>query len=278
LLGGLQQDRQREPSSKHKSKKCCAREPAPFDVGPPPVYSIQALQRFQMASAVEAYLSTSEKSFSAIRRFTLHDQIVSRVRDLILQGTLVPGSRIVEGTLGRELGVSRTPLREALKTLAGEGLIDFAPGRGAVVHAISARQAQDILEVLTGLEAVAGRHAAVRATDAEISELRRMHNEMVACFDRRDRLAYYKINFEIHARIGELSHNPELIALHRQYSARVKRLRFSGSATVEKWQAAIAEHEAMIVALEARDANALADVLRDHMRLIWERLRHLIEA
>jgi DNA-binding GntR family transcriptional regulator len=230
-----------------------------------------------MATAVQALQSTPDHATDAIRRVTLHDQIVSRVRDLILEGTLPPGSRVVEGALGSQLGVSRTPLREALKTLAGEGLIDFAPGRGAVVHAISTRQAQDILEVLTGLEAVAGRHAAVRATNAEIAELRRMHDEMVACFNRRDRLAYYKINFDIHARIGELSHNPELIALHRQYSARVKRLRFSGSATVEKWQAAINEHEAMITALEARNGNALADVLRDHMRLIWERLRNQIE-
>jgi DNA-binding GntR family transcriptional regulator len=213
-----------------------------------------------------------------IKRVTLHDQIVSRVRDLIIQGTLQPGARIVEGTLGAELGVSRTPLREALKTLAGEGLIEFAAGRGAVVYQMTARQARDTLEVLTGLEAVAGRLAAVRATDDEITELRRMHEDMRTAFERHDRLAYYKKNLEIHARIGELSHNPELITLHRQYSARVQRLRFSGSSTAPKWEAAMAEHEAMIKALEARDAGRLADVLRDHMRLIWERLEDLMPA
>ena len=218
----------------------------------------------------------TEAPTDLIRRVTLHDQIVSRVRDLILQGTLAPGSRIVEVSLCVQLGVSRTPLREALKTLAGEGLIDFAPGRGAVVHTISMQQAQNILEVLTGIEAVAGRYAAIRATDAEIAELRHMHEDMCRCFERRDRLAYYKINLDIHARIGELSHNPELVALHRNYSARVKRLRFSGSSTLEMWQAAIAEHEAMIAALEARDAGALAEVLRNHMRLIWERLQRQI--
>lgn len=224
-----------------------------------------------MAAAVIA-----APSADAIRRVTLHEQIVTRVRDMIIQGTLAPGSRVVEGSLGASLGVSRTPLREALKTLAGEGLIDVLPGRGAVVHRNTPAQARDILEVLMGIEAVAARLATKRATDAEIAELRRRHDAMCGHHARRDRLAYYKANLEIHARIGELSHNPELIALHRQYSARVERLRYSGSSTQAMWDAAVAEHEAMIAALEARDAHRFADVVRDHMRLIWERLQTLV--
>lgn len=212
----------------------------------------------------------------AIRRVTLHEQIVARLRDLILDGTLPAGSHIGETALGAELGVSRTPLREAFKTLAAEGLIEFAAGKGAFVPAINAQHTRDILELLTGIEGVAGRLATVRATDAEIVEICRMHEAMRACFERRDRLAYYKINLDIHRRLVELSHNSELIALHRHAATRVQRLRFNGSSTLDMWAAAVAEHEAMTVALERRDAQALETVLREHLGLIWERLRALM--
>lgn len=211
-----------------------------------------------------------------LRRVTLHEQIVTRLKDMIIDGRLPAGSHIVETAIGAELGVSRTPLREAFKTLAGEGLIEFAPGKGAFVPAISAAHTRDILEVLTGIEGMAGRLAAVRATDGEIAEIRRMHEAMRERYEARDRLAYYKINLDIHRRLVELSHNAELILLHRQYATRVQRLRFGGSATLEHWAAAVEEHEAMAVALEMRDAAALETVLREHMGLIWLRLKPII--
>lgn len=228
------------------------------------------------ATTVEAVPDTPASSAPAIRRVTLHEQIVTRLRDSILDGTLPAGSHIIETVIGAELGVSRTPLREAFKTLAGEGLIEFTPGRGAFVPAISADHTRDILEVLTGIEGVAGRLATIRATDGEIAEVRHMQNAMIDHFKRRDRLGYYKINLDIHRQIVELSHNAELIALHRQYATRVQRLRFNGSSTLEMWKAAIGEHEAMIAALERRDAAALEKVLREHLGLIWQRLRTLL--
>lgn len=221
--------------------------------------------------------SSSAAPSNGIRRVTLHEQIVTRLRDMILDGSLPAGSHIGETAIGAELGVSRTPLREAFKTLAGEGLIEFAAGKGAFVPAISAQHTRDILEVLTGIEGVAGRLAAVRATDAEIAEIRRMQDQMREHFERRDRLGYYKINLDIHRRIVELSHNVELVAMHRQAAARVQRLRFNGSSTPDMWSAAVDEHEAMTKALERRDAPALETVLREHLGLIWQRLKSLTD-
>jgi DNA-binding GntR family transcriptional regulator len=100
-----------------------------------------------------------------IIRHNLHDAIVSRVRDMIIDGTLSPGMRIHEGNLGQDLGVSRTPLREALKFLASEGLVELAPGRGAVVRSFSAKDVEDSLIVLANLEELAGRLACVHASD-----------------------------------------------------------------------------------------------------------------
>src|SRR5580693_19035 len=103
-----------------------------------------------------------------IVRQNLHDVIVSRVRDMIIDGTLSPGMRIHEGNLGQDLGVSRTPLREALKYLASEGLVELAPGRGAVVRSFSAKNVEDSLIVLADLEDLAGRLACVHASDDQI--------------------------------------------------------------------------------------------------------------
>src|SRR5271165_4960736 len=114
-----------------------------------------------------------------IVRHNLHDAIVSRVRDMVIEGTLAPGSRIHEGHLGQELGVSRTPLREALKYLASEGLLELAPGRGAVVRSFSAKDVEDSLIVLANLENLAGRLACVHASDEAIGDIRRMHDEMM---------------------------------------------------------------------------------------------------
>ena len=211
-----------------------------------------------------------------LKRLTLHEQVVSRVRDLIVDGTLKPGSRIVETDLGAQLGVSRTPLREALKTLAGEGLIDLQPTRGAIIHKSSPDEAQQLLEVLTGLEAIAGRLACVRATAGEIAALRVLQNEMAEAFATGRRMDYYRINFDIHAGFVALAHNPELASVHRNYSSRLRRIRFQGSSTREKWQEALAEHEEMMQALEVRDADRLAEVMRHHMRLIWERVRDAV--
>src|SRR2546430_667342 len=109
--------------------------------------------------------AADETARNPIVRQNLHDAIVSRVRDMIIEGTLAPSTRVHEGRLGQELGVSRTPLREALKYLASEGLLELSPGRGAVVRKFSPKDVQDSLQVLATLEGLAGTLACERASD-----------------------------------------------------------------------------------------------------------------
>jgi len=211
-----------------------------------------------------------------IVRQNLHDVIVSRVRDMIIEGTLEAGSRIHEGNLGRELGVSRTPLREALKFLASEGLIELVPARGAVVRRFSAKDVQDSLIVLGNLEALAGRLACLRATDAEIGDVRVLHDEMMRLYSVRDRLPYFKLNQEIHASILRSSRNEALSYVHGILQARLKRIRYIGNELQEKWAGAVADHEEIISALEARDAERLASALEAHMAATWDRVKDLL--
>jgi DNA-binding GntR family transcriptional regulator len=211
-----------------------------------------------------------------IVRQNLHDVIVSRVRDMIIEGTLEAGSRIHEGNLGRDLGVSRTPLREALKFLASEGLIELVPTRGAMVRRFSAKDVQDSLIVLGNLEALAGRLACERATDAEVIRIRALHDEMMKFYAARDRLPYFKLNQEIHASILRGCRNEALSYVHGILQARLKRIRYIGNERPEKWAGAVADHEEIITALEARDADRLAAALEAHMDATWSRVKDVI--
>ena len=94
-----------------------------------------------------------------ISRTSLHDTIVGRLRDMIIEGYLAPGTRLHEGQLGEQLGVSRTPLREAIKYLASEGLVELVPSRGAVVRRFDRKDIRDMMVVIRTLEELAGRLA-----------------------------------------------------------------------------------------------------------------------
>jgi DNA-binding GntR family transcriptional regulator len=211
-----------------------------------------------------------------IARPSLHDAIVTRVRDMIIEGTLAPGTRVHEGNLGRELGVSRTPLREALKFLASEGLVELSPGRGAVVRQFSQKDVRDSLVLLGTLEALAGRLACEHATDAEIQEVRQMHDRMMQLYANRERLPYFKLNQIIHSAILRLSKNEPLAYIHGILQARLRRVRYIGNEGPEQWAGAVADHQEMIVALEARDADRLSRALAAHMEGTWERVRNAI--
>jgi DNA-binding GntR family transcriptional regulator len=211
-----------------------------------------------------------------IARLNLHDAIVARIRDMIIEGELTPGSRVHEGNLGAKLGVSRTPLREALKFLASEGLVELSPGRGAVVRQFSPKDVHDSLVVLGNLEGLAGRLACENATDAEIKEVRQLHDRMMDMYAKRDRLPYFKLNQSIHSAILRLTKNEALAYVHGILQARLRRIRYIGNEGADKWAGAVAEHEDMIVALEARDADRLSKILTAHMDKTWDRVRNAI--
>lgn len=211
-----------------------------------------------------------------IRRRTLHDEVVSRLRDMIIEGTLASGARINETELGEQLGVSRTPLREAIKTLASEGLIDLVPSRGSVVRRFTFEDVRHMLEAIKAIEQFAARLGCQRASDAEVATVAAMHQQMMARYQAGNRLAYYKLNQEIHAAIVRLSNNPTLCELHETLQARLKRIRYVGNGRPERWAGAVAEHEQMMVALLSRDGAGLSDALGRHTDNTLERVADAI--
>ena len=200
-----------------------------------------------------------------IAKLSLHDQVVARLRTLLVEGRIEPGAKLNERELCEWLRVSRTPLREAIKLLAAEGLVDLLPNRGAVAVRLTEADVLATFEVLAGLEGMSGELAAARITDAELVELRATHYEMLACFTRRDLSNYYRLNALIHAGINQAARNPVLTQTWRATNARVQALRFRTNQDEAKWKRAVQEHGAMIEALDARDGAALRSVLVLHL-------------
>lgn len=209
----------------------------------------------------------------------LHEQATHRLRQMLVEGQIAPGAKLNERELCEQLKVSRTPLREAIKTLAAEGLVELVPNRGAVALQLTETDVRNTFEVMAGLEAASGQLAAQRVTDTELAEIKALHYEMLAAYTRRDLSAYYPLNAAIHRAINAAARNPVLTSTYNQVNARLQALRFRSNQDGEKWSRAVQEHEAMIQALEARDPAALARVLTAHLNnkrdVVIEQLRSM---
>ncbi|HSI55579.1 MAG TPA: GntR family transcriptional regulator, partial [Ramlibacter sp.] len=138
----------------------------------------------------------------AIPRANLHEQVANRLRQMLVEGRIAPGAKLNERELSEVLQVSRTPLREAIKMLASEGLVELLPNRGAIAVELTEDDVRNTFEVMAGLEGQSGELAAERITDAELAEIRAMHFEMMAAFTRRDLSNYYRLNAMIHRAIN----------------------------------------------------------------------------
>lgn len=222
------------------------------------------------------YADLSAAGALEIKNRSLHDQVASRVRDMIIEGILEPGSRIDEARLIEDLGVSRTPFREALRTLAAEGLVIVQPSKGSTVRKLTPEDVFSMLEVLGHLERLAGELACSRATDEEIAELVDLHNRMMEYFTTRDRMPYYKLNQEFHTRLTALSKNQALIEMQANLQARLKRIRYIGNRKPDYWSGAVRDHEDMVASLTARDGQRLGDAMAAHLSNTWERVKDSI--
>lgn len=206
-----------------------------------------------------------EQETAPIVRRPLHEEATDRLRDLIVQGRLAAGTRLNERLLTGQFGLSRTPLREAFKVLATEGLVELLPNRGAIVSQMDLVRLADCLAVMGALEALAGEFACRNATDGQIGEIRSLHHEMLANHARGDLAGYFKFNQAIHLKIVKYSGNNVLYNTYRQLNANVRRARYMANLSRERWDAAVREHGEILDALAARDVARIKSLLADHL-------------
>ncbi|MBZ8135438.1 GntR family transcriptional regulator [Afifella sp. IM 167] len=199
----------------------------------------------------------------------LPQQVADYIRDLIIHDRLKPGERIRERRIAEELNVSRTPLRDALKILAMERLVDLTPNKGAVVVHSSDAEIADMLTVYTELESLGGRIACGVATEADILRVAHYDDVMGQAFAEEDRAGYFAANQGFHLSIVAASHNPTLIEMHSHLNIRLYRIRYLAVMSTQEWTAAAGEHRELLGALKARDADRLAYLQREHLGFAW---------
>jgi DNA-binding GntR family transcriptional regulator len=209
-----------------------------------------------------------------IARSTLPEAAAERLRTLIIEGELAPGARLNERELSERLGVSRTPLREAFRMLAADGLLVQLPNRGAQVVALSPDDVRHAFEVMASLEGLSGELAVARVTSSDLADLRALQAEMEEAHAKHDLPGYYRVNRTIHDRINAIAGNPILTQTFRTLNARLHALRFRSNLVRGKWDQAVAEHRDMIDALAARDGARLREILVRHLKA---KLRAVLE-
>jgi DNA-binding GntR family transcriptional regulator len=198
---------------------------------------------------------------------SLHADIVNQLRDFIVEGHLAPGIRIPERELCEKFDISRTPLREALKVIAAEGLVELLPNRGARVRAFSEADIRNLFEVISGLDFVAGQLACARITDDAIAAIEKMHLEMYTHYLRRELAEYFRVNQQIHQAIVDAAANPVLSANYLNLNSIVRRLRYSANLVRrDRLGDAMREHEQIVDALRRRSADELGSLMFQHMR------------
>ncbi len=215
--------------------------------------------------SIQARAAESGGVTSLVERRLLHEEVIDRLRDMIVQGELAPETKLNERVLAAQLGISRTPLREAFKYLASEGLIELLPNRGAVVAPLKPGKVKEIFVVLGALEALAGELVCRNATDADIAEIRALHYQMVAHHARGELAQYFRYNQQIHIRLVECAGNATLAQIYRSLNAHVRRARYMANLSHDRWDKAVKEHEEIIEALGNRDSARLQAMLRDHL-------------
>jgi DNA-binding GntR family transcriptional regulator len=188
----------------------------------------------------------------ARRAKSLSSLAAEELERMIINGELQSGDRINESTLAQMFGISRGPIREACRSLEKSGLVKVVNNKGVFVREMSVAQAAEIYDVRAHLFGLAGRLAALRATDRDIAGLRGMVEEMERA---KDIDAYYPLNVAFHARLVELSGNSRLAELYKTLSKELHLFRRRGLVQGESMASSNREHELLIEALKNRDAD-----------------------
>ncbi len=210
-----------------------------------------------------------------IVRKILYQEVADRLRAMIQAGELRAGEWVDEVSLTAALGISRTPLREALKVLVAEGLLRLEPRRGCFVNELSARDLDNIFPLMALLEGRCAYEAALKVTDADLARLEPLHRDLQRHAQRGNIDAYYTANARIHVAIQSLADNPWLSGLIDKLRQMLSLSRHRSLTYPGRVRESCAEHLAIFAALKARDPEGAEAVTRKHLMRQLAALRAL---
>lgn len=195
---------------------------------------------------------------------TLSSQLYEKVRDLIYLGVLPPGTQVTEQGLSRQFGVSRTPMREALRTLESRGFVEIAPNKGARVGVVDSEEYHTALAIVSVVDEILAERICRHVTDDDVADLEVLEMQLTKAFENKDKEKYLRVNFQIHERLEAIGDSFFLQSIRSFISARLASKTHVLLGDPKIWKRFYEEHLAMTAAVRARDIEALREVFRSH--------------
>jgi DNA-binding GntR family transcriptional regulator len=207
-----------------------------------------------------------------IERSALYQLVANRLRQRIYRRELLPGEAIDELELCRAFGISRTPLREALKVLHSEGLVELIPRRGCRVKKLELDELRDLFPVMAVLEGLCAREALQRATPADMAQLEALHAQLEILAAAGDINKYYEINFLFHQAVQQISGNRWLQRVAMDLRQNLRLSRHTQLTLAGRLHRSLAEHRQIMDAFRRRDAVAVEETMKQHLNAQLEAL------
>lgn len=207
-------------------------------------FDVNEIQEFQNCSLVEI--------------------IFRQLEGMILSGKIEPGERINESRLSGQLGVSRAPIREALRLLASSGILEIRAKRGMFVRELEIKEVEELYDIRAALDVLAGEKAAERIDDGHLPMLNRWMEEMAVFVDAQDTDAYYRANIAFHAAIVEVAGNARLLAIYEGVCKQMSLFRRISLSLPGQLRLSLQRHERILDAVKSKDSVKAATVMRNH--------------
>ncbi|MBW2709678.1 MAG: GntR family transcriptional regulator [Deltaproteobacteria bacterium] len=210
-------------------------------------------------------------------KVTYHVKIADMLRDMIMIGTLKEGDKVNEGELCETMGISKTPLREALRVLSVEGLIRLVPNRGAFVTQPTFEEIAEMFDVMSLLEGFCARAACEKMTSKDFSRLAKLHTKLEETFERHDQEGYIRINNQFHSFVREITGNRTLNQIDDGLRKKILLYRFQSLNLPGRFECSIREHRDLLEAFRQRDASRAETLMREHLQNQSQALGTLVE-
>ncbi len=204
---------------------------------------------------------------------TLPETIADQIRRDILRGRFAPGAPLKERETALEMDVSRTPMREAIRILAKEGLVILRPARSPVIADPSLQEISDAIDVLRALELLSGELACRRASERDLERIAVLQEKMAAEYDMLDTVDLFEIDMGFHTAIVEAAHNPALLGTYRAYLERLWRARYLSASQRRSRDRVLRQHGDIVAGLQARDPARVAAAMQAHLEALEDNIR-----
>lgn len=197
---------------------------------------------------------------------TLHQEVADRIREMIQRGDLICGQKIDEKILCESMGVSRTPVRESLRLLHSEGLIDLVPHKGAYVSKPRIEEIKDMFEVMGMLEGMCARLAADRMGRGDLRKIESLHAKLERRFAEKNRERYLEVNHELHVLLQELSGNQALQGVIFGLRQKILLYRHRQLYQKNRFEQSMMEHREILEAFRERDPENAESAMKEHLK------------